>query len=129
MSSIALQDLIKETQIFLNSVAEAVAGDEASENDADIIKQRKAVVESKYRSFMTEFNNNKSQAPTNERLHRLEALRKEVARKDGHLDSLQKQLKEFELELYLRSGGVRKRELEQQAATSSIRKKAETGVQ
>ena len=123
MSSLALQELIKETQLFLSSIANAVEGEDGSETDADGIRQRKSAVESKFRTFMNDFNINKSKLSTQDQIRRLETLKKEIANRDAYLESLQKQLKDFELELCLRNGGARKRELDELARE---RKKQQT---
>jgi hypothetical protein len=112
MSSIALQSLLEETLSFLKTLADVVAGDDPIADDAEQVKQRKGILEDKFRRFMSDFKDNKSKPPTKDQLARLDTLRKQIARKDAALDALYKQLRDFELEVSLRSGGARKRALE-----------------
>ena len=99
--------------MFLKQLTEVVKGDDAVDNDAEVIRNGKIIIENKFRTFMMEFNANKDKKPSPDRLKKLETLKKEVTRKNAVLDSLLKQLKEVELEVSLRNGTARKREVEE----------------
>lgn len=119
MNTLALQGLIEETLSYIRKLAEVVEGDDPVDDDAEQVKRKRQVIEERFKQFMKDFPVTKSVPPSPEQLTRLEALKKEIARKDAALDALYKQLRDFELEVSLRSGGAKKRARERAALEDS----------
>ena len=103
---LSLSDLVQDTVSFLHVVAKALEGDDPSPNEAQEVALLKAALEAKYKTFT--HDPRRIQPASEESLKRLEKLKREIERKNVVLETLQRGLKEFELEISLRSGGDNK---------------------
>jgi len=85
--------------------------------DPSELERQKQDLEAKYKTFLNAYKTTEPAHP--ESLRKLEDLKGQVDRKNAVLETLQAGLKEFELEMILRSGTVNKqRRLEREKSAA-----------
>jgi hypothetical protein len=128
LQSAGVTDLVQETVQFLELLNNSLQDEDPKPNSTEEVERSRKALESKFRNFLQDPR--RTQRPSEGSLKRLQKLRTELKKKNRVLEQVQTGLREFELEVSVRLGGVYKQEIsssraaEQSENIASVKRQA-----